>query len=80
MHEGCSGYFLNGQQMADKVRLMGFENMPTENPLDIVCINCNQTFGMQTMLACCPTCDMVYSLTPCHSNSADNVKPAGIGY
>jgi len=80
MHEGCSGHFLNGRQVADKVRMMGFDNMPVANPLEIVCVNCDKIFAMRTMLAQCPDCDMVYSVTPCHSDNAKNVMPAGIGY
>ena len=80
MHAGCSSNFLNGQQVADKVRMMGFEDMPVAIPLGIVCVNCNKNFVMRTMLARCPNCDMVYSVTPCHSDNSENVKPAGIGY
>ncbi len=42
MHEGCSGSFANGQQVVDKVRMMGFsgETMPT--PLIIECKECGE--------------------------------------
>jgi hypothetical protein len=80
MHAGCSGNFLNGKQVADKVRMMGFENLAIERPLALVCVNCETAFEMKTMVSRCPDCDMAYSVTPCHSDSAENVMPAGIGY
>jgi len=80
MHDGCSGSFLNGKQVADQVRMMGFENMPVAGPLELVCVNCRNSFEMNTMLSRCPACDMVYSVTPCHSDSVESVMPAGIGY
>jgi len=80
MHDGCSGSFSNGKQVADQIRMMGFENMPVAGPLELVCVNCQSSFEMNTMLSRCPECDMVYSVTPCHSDSVENVRPAGIGY
>jgi len=80
MHAGCSGNFLDGKQIADKVRMMGFDNMTIPSPLKLVCVNCKREFEMETMLSRCPECDMVYSVTPCHSDNAENVMPAGIGY
>jgi len=80
MHEGCSGSFENGQELADKVRMMGYHDMPIQSPLDMVCVNCAGSFKMKTMVSFCPACSMVYAVTPCHSNSSDAVMPAGIGY
>ncbi len=80
MHDGCSGSFLNGRQIADKVRMMGFDSMAIPNPLDIDCVNCKSLFKMETMVSQCPSCHMVYAVTPCHSNSAQDVQAAGIGY
>ncbi len=80
MHDGCSGSFLNGKQIVDKVRMMGYDSMPIPNPLDIDCVNCTHSFKMQTMVSKCPDCSMVYAVTPCHSHSAQDVQAAGIEY
>ena len=80
MHEGCSGQFMTGKEIADKVRMMGFDNMPMTVPLNISCENCTKSFKMETMVSRCPHCEMVYAVTPCHSHSADSVLPAGIRY
>jgi len=80
MHDGCAALFDNGKQIADKVRMMGFEGMSMPEPLKIRCSNCDGDFLMQTMVSACPACNMVYAVTPCHAGSPDNVMPAGIGY
>lgn len=80
MHAGCSGSFPDGRQMADRVRMMGFAEMPVAPPLEIFCTNCQNPFMMHTLLATCPHCGMVYAVTPCHADRAENVLPAGIGY
>lgn len=59
--------------------MMGFDGMAMVNYLDIVCINCKKALKMRTMLSCCPDCNMDYAVTPCHSDNAKNVMPAGIG-
>ncbi len=80
MQERCSSYFENGKEIVDKVRMMGFSNLPTSVPLEITCANCEAGFLMMTMESVCPECNMVFAVTPCHSSSAENVMPAGIGY
>lgn len=80
MHDGCSGVFQSGQQIVDKIRLMGFNTSPLGAPLEIKCKNCNKPFFMETMESKCPACDMVYGVTPCHSYSAEFVKAAGVNY
>ena len=80
MHDGCSGSFQNGRQIADRVRMMGYDDMPLPNPLEIDCVNCSGSFKMQTMVSHCPACNMVYAVTPCHSHSPEAVMPVGIGY
>ncbi len=80
MHDGCSGDFGNGKQVADKVRMMGFDGMRIPVPFEISCTNCRGTFEMETMVSACPACGMVYAVTPCHANSAGHAMPAGIGY
>lgn len=80
MHDGCSAAFENGKQIIDKIRLMGFNESPLAAPLEIKCTNCDQTFTMDHMEATCPSCHMVYGVTPCHSYSSEFVKPAGVNY
>ena len=80
MHSGCSGQFQNGQQVADKVRMMGYDTVPLTVPLNMQCVQCQQGFAMVTMITECPECRMVYAVTPCHAHSAQHVQPAGIGY
>lgn len=78
MHDGCGGRFENGRQVADKVRMMGYDTMPVPAPLVLRCVQCETTFRMQTMLTHCPKCRMLYAVTPCHAHSARHVMPAGI--
>jgi rubrerythrin len=79
-HEGCSGSFENGKQVVDKVRMMGYavQNMP--NSLQIICEECGIEFSMNKYEDVCPTCGMVFGVTPCHAYDAQFVKPAGINY
>ncbi|MGL1890564.1 MAG: hypothetical protein OCD02_03010 [Spirochaetaceae bacterium] len=79
MHDGCSGSFGSGQQVVDKIRMMGFagENMPA--PLIIECTECGESFIMKTFEGKCE-CGAVYGVTPCSASNAANVKPAGKNY
>ncbi len=80
MHDGCTGSFENGKQIADKVRQMGFDQQLLPMPFDIKCSQCGNTFSMEQFLTQCPDCDMVYAVTPCHAFDPANVMAAGIGY
>lgn len=80
MHGGCFGQFENGREIADKVRMMGYDGMAVPKPLPMNCVQCGTAFFMETMLTACPECRMVYAVTPCHAHSARHVMPAGIGY
>ena len=80
MHDGCGGCFDNGKQVADKVRMMGFDKLAPARPLDINCGHCTTPFLMETMVASCPSCGMVYAVTPCHCDRSEDAMPAGIGY
>lgn len=80
MHDGCSAAFENGKQIVDKIRIMGFNTSPLGTPLAIHCTNCDTQFEMVTMESVCPNCQMVYGVTPCHSNDVGAVKAAGINY
>ena len=80
MHDGCSGAFQSGKQVVDKIRVMGFNTSPMAKILEIDCSNCDTVFKMEYMESKCPSCGMVYGVTPCHSHSAEFVKPAGVEY
>ena len=78
MHDGCSGSFANGEQIVDKLRMMGFSLEEMQMPLIIEC-KCGEAFIMKTFESKC-SCGMVYGVTPCHANSSENVMAAGINY
>lgn len=80
MHEGCSGDFQTGKEVADKVRMMGFSTQYMPMPLTIECEGCKKTFEMETFEDKCPDCGMVHAVTPCHAFDPDNVRAAGIDY
>ena len=80
MHDGCSGDSESGKQIVDKIRMMGFNNNPIGAVWEINCSHCDTVFKMEKMEATCPSCHMVYGVTPCHSYSAEFVKAAGINY
>jgi len=80
MHDGCTTHFQSGKQVVDKIRVMGFNKSPLPAPLDITCSNCNTVFKMELMESSCPSCNMVFGVTPCHSTSAEYVQAAGVNY
>ncbi len=80
MHDGCSGDSESGKQIVDKIRVMGFNVNPLPAALEISCSNCDNLFQMEMMESACPSCGMVYGVTPCHAHSAEFVKAAGVGY
>lgn len=80
MHDGCSGEFENGQQVVDKVRMMGFAEQCLPVPFQVTCKNCEDQFTMETYESHCPSCSAVHAVTPCHAFDADNVVSAGVGY
>lgn len=80
MHDGCAGSFENGQQVVDKVRMMGFAEQLMPMPLDIECHGCKEPFTMEEFEGHCPKCDMVHGVTPCHAFDPNNIMAAGVGY
>jgi len=80
MHDGCAGSFVNGMQVVDKIRMMGFAKVDMPMPMTINCGNCGQEFLMEQYEGHCPDCDMVYGVTPCHAFDPANVMAAGVGY
>jgi Zn finger protein HypA/HybF involved in hydrogenase expression len=80
MHDGCSGAHESGKEIVDKIRKMGFNKSPVANTLEIDCTNCDEVFQMEFMESQCPSCGMVYGVTPCHSHTVEFVKAAGVKY
>jgi rubrerythrin len=80
MHDGCSAEFQSGKQIVDKIRAMGFNTSPLGAELKFKCTNCDSVFQMTHMESQCPSCSMVYGVTPCHSHSTQFVKAAGVNY
>ncbi|MCD4655125.1 hypothetical protein K8T06_14485 [bacterium] len=80
MHDGCMGSFDNGKQVVDKIRQMGFSSQQTPMPLEITCVECEKPFKMELFEDKCPSCGMVYGVTPCHAFDPANVSAAGINY
>lgn len=80
MHQGCDGSFGGGEQVVDKLRIMGFSAMPLPAEVQLVCEGCGGTFVARTMESRCDGCGMVYGVTPCHATDPRSMKAAGIGY
>ncbi len=79
MHDNCSGSFENGQQVVDKVRMMGFSEGMLPLALPINC-DCGHHFEMMYFEDKCPECSMVYGVTPCSAHDPSKVQKAGINY
>lgn len=76
MHDGCSGKFENGKEVLDKVRMMGFSEQLMPVPAYIQCVDCGDSFTMDTFEYRC-SCGMTYAVTPCHAFDAANIMAAG---
>lgn len=80
MHDGCHGSFISGEQVVDKLRMMGFSRQQMPIPVTLICRGCEQSFVMETLESRCPHCNMVYGVTPCHAHDSKSIQPAGIDY
>lgn len=80
MHEGCSGSFKNGMEVVDKIRSMGFNKNPINVDITIKCENCDAEFKMDRLESKCPSCNMVYGVTPCSVSDPSKIQAAGINY
>lgn len=80
MHQGCDGSFGGGTQVVDKLRMMGFSAMALPGAVRLVCEGCGGVFAMQTLECSCPSCGMVYGVTPCHAHDPRSIQAAGVGY
>lgn len=72
---GCS----SEQNAVDKIRRKGVSNEVLPNAFEIKC-GCSHTFMMTTHEAKCPSCHMVYGVTPCSADNIENVVAVGVNY
>ena len=79
MHDGCGGVREDGKAMVDKVRMMGFRDMPLPVAAQVDC-ECGKAFMMSRFEDRCPECGMVYGVTPCHAGDPTAIRPAGVDY
>lgn len=78
---GCGNIDKNdGKNVVDLIRSKEKENFPLRFSHDIECVSCKNTFTMKTHVDKCPTCNMVYGVTPCSSHDKNNIKYADINY
>ena len=80
MHDGCSGTFVSGRAVVDKLRMMGFSQGALAEPFHLSCQHCGKPMVMETFEHACPACGAVHGVTPCHSHSAEFVQCAGPEY
>lgn len=79
MSEGCAGSLGHGQEVIDLIRQKGYSDSKMDNPMEIKC-ECGEIFTLETFEGKCPACGMVYGVTPCHADSVENVRMAGVDY
>ncbi|MBU0740792.1 hypothetical protein KKG45_08790 [bacterium] len=79
MHDGCGGVREDGRAMVDKLRMMGFRDMPLPVAARIEC-ECGEAFVMSRFEDHCPHCGMVYGVTLCHAGDPSAIRPAGRDY
>lgn len=80
MHDGCTGSFGDGKAVVDKIRSMGFNTRPMPMAITIKCIDCKNDFEMTHLETKCPTCGMVYGVTPCSTSKPERIQAAGKDY
>jgi len=78
-NDGCAPDLNNGKAIVDKVRMVQVSSGELEIKHEVTC-ECGTTFKMETFEMSCPSCNMVYGVTPCSSHDKNNIKPAGINY
>ena len=77
MHDGCTGASGDGLQMLQKIRMKGFSNKAMPAVTKFTCSSCENEVEMTTLEFKCPTCDMVYAVTPCSAMDPTRIRPAG---
>jgi len=80
MHDGCTGSLSSGQQVVDKLRMMGFNAALMPEVLSLCCHHCGEAMMMTTFEFSCEKCGAVHGVTPCHASNATHVQCAGPDY
>ena len=75
----CGCEFENGQDVADKVRMIGFADKEMPTPATINC-SCGETYTKLKLVDQCPNCNMTYAVTPCSADDHQYIVPAGLNY
>ncbi len=78
-NDGCAPDLNDGKAIVDKVRQVGVKDGLLEISHILTC-ECGNEFTMVHYEEKCPSCQMVYGVTPCSSHDKDNIKAAGISY
>jgi len=79
MSSSCGTNYVNGKQVVDKLRMMGYSEGALPIPHVVKC-RCKTEFEMEYFEDKCPSCGMVFGILPCHSHDPLEVKSAGIKY
>ncbi len=75
----CSCGTATGKETVNKVRAKGISNALLPIPHQLNC-ECGEVFLMRTYETKCPSCNMVYAVTPCSADKVENVKAADVNY
>ena len=78
-NDGCAPDLNDGKAIVNKVRQVAVGSGLLETPHMIEC-ECGASFRMVHYEENCPSCGMVYGVTPCSSHDKNNIKAAGINY
>jgi len=78
-NDGCAPDLNDGKAIVNKVRQVRVGDGLLEIPHLIDC-ECGTQFKMVHFEEHCPTCNMVYGVTPCSSHKKEKIKPAGMNY
>lgn len=76
---GCGTNHNDGRSVVERVRQKGISNNLMDQAYELRC-SCGEVFTMKTFEAKCPACGMVYGVTPCSQDDANNIKEAGINF
>lgn len=77
MHEGCTGSSTNGLEVLQKVRMRGFSKKAMPQVASFDCHDCQEQVNMSTFEFTCPSCGLIYAVTPCSASDVSKIQSAG---
>lgn len=77
MHEGCTGSSKNGLEVLQKVRMRGFSTKAMPQVMSFDCHECEANVQMSTFEYECPSCGLIYAVTPCSASDVSRIQAAG---